>query len=228
MNIATRSRSIPLWWLALAAGLVPLITIHGTFAISIFEGYVSWCVPYWESCTSISRTGRYGTAYFVFKGAMLPAALLGILFWWLNGRWLLQLAAPGRGWRWVPWLGLVACVALAAYTLALGHEGKGFNVTRRIGVVLYFSLTYIAQLLISSALKGHPRWHVSGKRLLWLCEVTLSVGILSVILTAVVPDLYSKMDDAFEWVLALLINLHALWVAALWRQSSFQARLWAH
>ena len=227
MNTTIRSRSVPLWWLALAAALIPLLSIHTTFAVAVFEGYISWCIPYWDSCTSISRTGRHGTAYFIFKGAMLPAALLGILFWWLNSLWLLQLGAPGRGQLWIPWLGLVACIALAAYTLALGHEGEGFNLIRRIGVVLYFSLTYIAQLLISSALKDHPRWHQSGKRLLWLSEVTLAVGFLSVILTAAAPDLYSQIDNAFEWILALLINLHALWVALLWRQSSFRAKLLA-
>ncbi|WP_417517742.1 hypothetical protein [Marinobacter sp.] len=226
MNLTPRSRSISLWWLAIAAALIPLVTIHATFAIAVLEGYISWCIPYWDSCTSISRTGRHGTAYFIFKGAMLPAALLGILFWWFNRLWLLQLGASGRGQLWIPWLGLVACVALAAYTLALGHEGEGFNLIRRIGVVLYFSLTYIAQLLISSALKDHPRWHQSGKRLLWLSQVTLVVGFLSVILTAAVPDLYSQIDNAFEWVLALLINLHALRVALLWRQSSFRASLW--
>lgn len=222
-----RKNGIPMWWVALAAALTPLLTIHTTFAVSVLEGYISWCVPYWDSCTSISRTGRYGTSYFIFKGAMLPAAILGILFWFLNGRWLSQLGATTRGRLWIPWLGFVACVSLAAYTLALGHEGDGFNLTRRIGVVLYFSLTYIAQLLISSALTEHPRWHRSGKRLLWLCELALAVGILSVILTAVVPDIYSQMDDAFEWVLALLINLHAVWVAVLWKQSRFRARLWA-
>jgi len=227
MNTTIQSRSVPLWWLALAAALIPLLSIHTTFTVAVFEGYISWCIPYWDSCTSISRTGRHGTAYFIFKGAMLPAALLGILFWWLNSLWLLQLGAPGRGQLWIPWLGLVACIALAAYTLALGHEGEGFNLIRRIGVVLYFSLTYIAQLLISSALKDHPRWHQSGKRLLWLSEVTLAVGFLSVILTAAAPDLYSQIDNAFEWILALLINLHALWVALLWRQSSFRAKLLA-
>ena len=93
--------------------------------------------------------------------------------------------------------------------------------------MLYFSLTFIAQLLISSALKGHPRWYANGRRLLWLCELILAVGILSVILTAVVPGVYSQIDDAFEWILAFLINLHAIWVAVLWKQSHFRARLWA-
>lgn len=226
--MANGRQETSLWWLALAAGLIPLLTIHATFAISVMEGYVSWCIPYWDSCTSISRTGRYGTSYFIFKGTMLPAALLGMLFWWLNGQWLRQLGVDSRSVAWIPWLGLVACVALAAYTLALGHEGDRFNLVRRIGVVLYFSLTFIAELLISGALKSHPRWHSDGKNLLRLCELTLAVGILSVILTAVVPHIYSKIDDAFEWVLALLINLHALWLALLWRKSRFRARLWAH
>lgn len=220
-------RSFPLWWLALAAGLIPFLTIHTTFVVSVLEGYVSACIPYWDSCTSISRTGRNGTAYFIFKGAMLPAGLLGILFWWLNGLWLRQLGIHTAGVAWIPWLGLIACLSLIAYTLALGHAGDGFNLVRRTGVVLYFSLTFIAQLLISGALRHHPAWSETGSRLLKLCQLTLAVGILSVILDGVAPQFYDQRDNAFEWVLALLINLHALWLAMLWRRSRFRARLWA-
>jgi hypothetical protein len=60
-----------------------------------------------------------------------------------------------------------------------------------------------------------------------LCQFTLAVGILSVMLNGVMPDFYSRKDDAFEWILALLINLHALWLAWLWRKSRFRVRLWA-
>lgn len=216
---------VSLWWLALATALLPLVAIHTTFAVSALEGHIDWCVPYWDSCTSISRTGRYGTAYFIFKGTMLPAALLGLLFWWLNARWLSQLHA--RKCAWLPWLGLIASLALTAYTLALGHAGEGFGLARRTGVVLYFSLTFIAQLLLSARLLTVPQWARHGRRLLRLCQLTLAVGLVSVILTAVVPDVYSRMDDAFEWVLALLINAHALGVAWLWRRTGFRARLWA-
>lgn len=219
-------RYIQLWWLALVAGLVPLLTIHVTFVVSILEGYVELCIPYWDSCTSISRTGRHGISYFIFKGTMLPAAVLGILLWWLNGRWLRQLGVHTRGVAWIPWLGLVASISLAAYTLALGHAGDGFNLIRRIGVVLYFSLTYICELLVSSGLRSHPEWRRTGERLTNLCLVILGVGILSVILDGVVPEFYDRKDDAFEWILAALINAHAIWLALLWRRSRFQARLW--
>lgn len=225
--MAGKGSTVSLWWLALAAGLIPLLTIHTTFAVSVLEGYVSLCMPYWDSCTSISRTGRHGTSYFIFKGTMLPAAVLGVLFWWLNGRWLRQLGVHTRGVLWLPWLGLIACLALGVYTLALGHAGDGFHLMRRIGVVLYFSLTFICQLLISAGLRSHPLWRHTGSRLLNLCQLTLAVGILSVILNGVVPDFYSRKDDAFEWILALLINLHALWLAWLWRKSRFRVRLWA-
>ncbi|WP_273206297.1 hypothetical protein [Marinobacter subterrani] len=220
-------RFVHLWWLALAAGLVPLLTIHTTFAVSVLEGHVEWCVPYWDSCTSISRTGRYGTSYFIFKGTMLPAALLGIIFWWLNSRWLRQLGIHASGMAWIPWLGLVASVSLGAYTLALGHAGDGFSLMRRVGVVLYFSITFICELLVSAGLHSHPQWKHAGMRLLNLCQLTLGVGLLSVVLEGVVPEFHDTRENAFEWVLALLINAHALWLAFLWRKSRFRVRLWA-
>ncbi|MDI9244698.1 hypothetical protein [Marinobacter sp. CHS3-4] len=220
-------RYLQLWWLALAASLLPLLTIHVTLAVSIIQGFVEPCVPYWDSCTSISRTGRHGTSYFIFKGAMLPAALLGIALWGLSGRWLRQLGIHSIGAAWLPWLGFIASASLGAYTLALGHEGEGFNLVRRTGVVLYFSLTYICELLISAGLRSHPQWRETGEKLMRLCLVTLSVGILSVIIDGVAPNFHDQIDDAFEWILAFLINAHALWLALLWRRSGYCVRFWA-
>ncbi len=219
------SASLPLWWLALAAALIPLLTTHTTYLVSAWEGHVPWCMPYWEPCTSISRTGRYGASYFIFKGTMMPAAVLGALFWLLNGRWLRQLGARGARVAWLAWLGVGACLGLLVYTSVLGHIGDTYFALRRAGVILYFSLTYIAQLLLSGQLRSLPDWRQSGRRLVWLCQLTLAVGILSVILQGVIPVIFDDIDDAFEWTFALLLNVHALWVAMLWRRSDFRARL---
>ncbi|MDV3504303.1 hypothetical protein [Marinobacter sp. M-5] len=51
---------------------------------------------------------------------------------------------------------------------------------------------------------------------------TLALDTLSVMLNGVMPEFYSRRNDAFEWILALLINLHALWLAWLWRKSRFR------
>ena len=44
--------------LALITGLLPLVCVHTTYLIAASHGHVPWCVPYWDSCTSISATGR--------------------------------------------------------------------------------------------------------------------------------------------------------------------------
>lgn len=225
--MVARQQGVQLWLLALITALIPLVTIHTTFVVSIIEGYVSWCIPYWDSCTSISRTGRHGSSYFIFKGTMLPGAVLGMVFWWLNALWLRHLGCMSRGWiASIPFLGLVSGFSLMAYTLALGHAGDAFEITRRAGVMGYFALTYIAQLLLSATLREHIGWGRTGQHLLWLCQFTFCVGIFSVILSVANYDYYKTVDNAFEWVLALLINIHALWVALLWRRSRFHARLW--
>jgi len=208
-----------IWPLALCCALLPFLTIHLSFLISALEGNVGWCIPYWEACSSISRAGRHGTAYFIFKGGMIPTCVLMVLFWQLNRVWLQSLdVSAGRA---LPWLGVVSSLSLLIYTLALGHAGDMFNMMRRIGVVGWFGLTWIAQLQLSGALREVPALRTSGQRLLQLSLFTLLMGLLSVLLGVLMPERYNDIENAFEWSLALLLNVHALLIALLWRRSDF-------
>src|SRR5690606_22378451 len=126
-SLKTDHRSYPLWPFALVTALLPLITIHTTYLVSAAEGYVDWCIPYWHSCTSISKTGRYGSAYFIFKGAMIPASLLMLCWWWLCREWLIGMGLRTRSVKLLPWIGLVAAFSMLSYTLALGHAGDSFR-----------------------------------------------------------------------------------------------------
>ncbi|MDV2078438.1 hypothetical protein [Marinobacter xestospongiae] len=220
------STTVQLWWLALFTALLPLLALHGTYLMAAVESHVPWCLPYWDSCTSISRTGRHGTGYFLFKALMIPAAVLGALYWWFNGRWLRQQGAVGAGVTVLGWLGIGACLGLVLYAVVLGHIGDTFHSLRRTGVVLYFSLTFLAELLLSAALVRLPGPRVRGRRLLALCGLMLVLGLLSVVLQWLVHPLYDRIEDAFEWWFALLINLHAFGVAYLWWRTEFRARLW--
>ena len=209
----------PLWPLALAAALLPVLTTHLCFLVSAGQGHIDWCFPYWEGCSSISRAGRHGLAYFLFKGGMIPACVLLAAFWWGNRVWLQTLGST-RG-RWIGWLGLFGSLSLLAYTLTLGHRGDEFNLVRRIGVIGYFGLTFIAQVQLGAALLRLPGWQQAGRRLLMLSAVMLAIGLLSVVLGVIHPDRYDDMEDGFEWTLALLMDGHGLWVALLWRRAGF-------
>lgn len=45
-----------------------------SYLLSAAYGHVDWCVPFWESCSSISKAGRKPPAFFVFKAFFLPVA----------------------------------------------------------------------------------------------------------------------------------------------------------
>ena len=213
--------TLPLWPLALIGALLPFLTIHTAFLVSALEGHVSWCVPYWEACSSISRAGRHGSAYFLFKAGMIPAATLLAAFWLLNRSWLHGLGLAGG--RALPWLGLVSSLALLAYSIALGHAGELFQTLRRIGVVGWFGLTWIAQLQLGAALRAHHQFGRAGRGLVALSLCALAIGMVSLVIDIAAPERHDDLEDAFEWVLAGFLNAHAFAIAWLWRRSHFTA-----
>jgi hypothetical protein len=132
---------------------------------------------------------------------------------------------PGKGERVLPWMGLVAGLALLLYTLVLGHKGDTYHILRRIGVVLYFSLTWMGLVLISTRLRLSTRWAAAGWRQQLWGLFTLIVAVFSLILDASLGPGYDRMEDAFEWWLALLVALHGVAIARLWQRTGFRARL---
>jgi hypothetical protein len=61
-------------WLPLIAGIVPFVGIHVCYVIAVKYGVLPACIPYVDGCTSISATGRYPPASFLFRAIELPVA----------------------------------------------------------------------------------------------------------------------------------------------------------
>ena len=107
------------------------------------------------------------------------------------------------------------------YTLALGEVGDGFRLLRRIGVVLAFAFTFIAQVMFTRCVRelarrdGDARWHRFYGWMMRLLGLLLVVGVVSVVLDALLADGYDTMEDAFEWWMALLLNAYFVLVALL-------------
>ncbi|WP_141096174.1 hypothetical protein [Lacimicrobium sp. SS2-24] len=209
-----------LWWLGLMSALLPMLTIHLCWLVSSFQGQLSWCNPYGLNCHSVSATGRYGVAYFIFKGGMIPALVMLTFYWWVNQQWLNRLSLA-RGNK-LMLCGTLASLALLIYTLSLGHAGDAFYLLRRAGVIIYLGLTFIAQLILGAALAKTTK---AGKVLLTLSLFTLAVALCSLLLDALPSVDYQSMDDAFEWWLIMLLNLHGLGVVWLWKQHKLKLTL---
>ena len=220
-----QNREIRLAWFGFITALLPILTFHITYLISACQGYVPWCVPYWDACTSISATGREGLPYFIFKGAMIPAITLQILFWVINHRWLQALGYPhGKG---VGWLGALAAAFLLPYVLSLGHSGGAFELARRIGTAGYVGVTGIMQILLGSVLwrSRYPLLQRGGARLLTLSAVTLGIAILSLVLQSIPGFNYDPIKYAFDWILIVLLNVHGIGVAVLWWRAGLAVTL---
>lgn len=191
--------------LSLFAGAIPFVAIHASYLIAATQGYVDWCIPYIDSCTSISKTGREGFAYFWFKATMIPAAIVLFMFWRQLHEWQQQVSgAPNRA---LMIVGCIGAVCLVIYTVALGEAGDLFRRQRQIGATVYFTFTYLAQLmLVAWLIKQSIR---SPWRLYMLvsCISCLVIGIISLTIDAY-TDWHDDVEDAIEWILALIIDLN--------------------
>lgn len=194
-------------------GVCPVLVFHLTHWLSAQAGYVPWCIPYWESCTSISATGRNGIAFYVFKLAMLPAAVILVFYWETTWERLHATGYANELPRTIPRLGCVAASFLTLYTVALGIEGDLFQLQRRIGITVFFILTYLTQFLYTLKVTRLDLPDPTRKFQWHLSRVILATGLLTLILDAVDPD-YDDYEDAFEWVIVLL--LQCFFVLSFW------------
>ena len=67
--------------LCLLCFLIPIITIIISFVWSANLNLISWCIPNFEGCTSISRVGRYEPVKYFFKPLMFIYAVFLYYFW---------------------------------------------------------------------------------------------------------------------------------------------------
>lgn len=217
MTAPPSSSARPAWPLPLLCALLPLLATVVAWSLSVRDGWIDACNPFWDGCTSISRAARHGAGNQVFKALVLPAAALQALFWFRCSRWL---AAAGRGGSGaVAALGVVAGLALALYVSFLGSEGEIYRALRRYGVTLYFASTYLALLLALRALARAPVDRAAAA-LRGIAVVMLFLGLASTAVAAAGLDgaLRDRIGNALEWQLGVWLT--AMFGVFAWRWRS--------
>lgn len=218
--------SAPPSWLPLVLATAPIVVVHVCYLLSAHYGYVDKCNPYIEGCTSISAAGRHGPSYFLFKAGMIPVALLAIVFWVYSSRWL-RSSSDRRPVRTLL-LAIIGCTSalfLIVYTISLGSHGDLYRFMRRVGVIIYFSCSYLAQLLLLAGIQrlttqGHlslPRYALTGK-------YTLVIGLM-IFGAASIPIMnYLEDKDALqnsiEWWFSLLMTSYYFFTWRIWRSTT--------
>ncbi len=180
--------------LSLSIFLVPVLTIFVSYLISASNGYVDWCMPIIEGCTSISKVGRYGLSFYLYKIFIIPSLILMIYFWlkaYLNIYKNIVLI----------FLSVVACLFLIIYLIALGFDGQIYRFMREIGIFVFFFLMPICQswLTISTS------HNFLNKFFLYLI-IFVFIGLACVYLSILSLD-NDNYENIIEWNFVFFIFL---------------------
>lgn len=212
----------PIAWLA---GFLPLLTIHLCYGVAAALDHIPTCIPYIHSCTSISSAGREVPEFYLFKLLMIPSAIVIMGFWTLASGWLRGI---NKTRKYLPKLvlmfGLIACLGLIVYSLALGRIGPEYRLQRRIGVIIFFALTFVSQYLFFVGLTSSAELRQKNLVLIKMLGLVLLGVVLfavsAVIISAVNTGFYDRLEDAFEWWVTALQCIYVLIVARIWQQTS--------
>lgn len=222
----TAERHVRVEVVAWLAAILPFVAANVAYLISATAELVPWCFPYVEGCTSVSRAARSGIANPVFRGIMLPFAVVLVLYWWLTAEWLRGFA-PERPTlrRTMLAFGCGAAVFLVLYATFLGVEGEFYQWMRRYGITVHFSCTVLAQFLLARVLVTDtrlPAWLRRSK--LALCAAMLGLGLASIPLQHFVQDRTAALN-AIEWSYSVLMLAFYPLTGEAWRLTRFRFRL---
>ena len=210
--------------LAIILTILPVLACNGAYLLSAYEGFVPWCIPYIDGCTTISRAARSGNAIHLFRVAMIAYCVLLVWYWGYTKHWLNLLWGHNtRIARIIFWLGLAGTASLVVYIAFLGTTGDVNRFMRRFGILIYFTLTPLAQLLLLDQhykiLAKTPEAAINRNVLryqLIVLLLMLIVGIVSSLLD-VMQSKTSANENIVEWNFSLLLVLYFAGMIFLWK-----------
>ena len=210
--------------LAILVIILPLLASNGAYLLSAYEGFVPWCMPYIDGCTTISQAGRSGNTIFFYRAVVFPYSVLLIWFWLYSKSWLdLLHGHTTKIARIIFWLGLAGSISLLIYIDFLGTTGEINRFMRRIGAMLYFTLTPLAQSLMLNQhyniLRKKPEVSIKPKVLqyqLIILLLMLIIGAISILLV-VTDNITYEIENIVEWNFSLLLNLYFLGMIFIWK-----------
>lgn len=194
-------------FLPLLVALLPVCAVTAAYVLAASYELVPGCNPFLDGCTSISATGRYAPASYVFKPAHLLQSVLLAILWHRLPRDLpvgTRHAGAARA------CGLVAAAALVVYTLTLGSQTPLYEFMRRFGIYFFFAGTVLAQLLATLAYGTTTISAASTRKrlrnaMLVFSLLPLLLGMINFVGKAVLAD-PDPMENRIEWIAAVIMQ----------------------
>ena len=152
-------------------------------------------MPLLDGCTSISKVGRYGISFYLYKLFIIPSVILIIIFWYQiniyihKSNFLFSLAT-------------VSSVFLIVYLIALGFDGNIYRFMRELGIFVFFILTPVCQVWLTISISNEK---IKAKNILYILIFLYLVCLVSYLF--ILPLDNANYENIIEWNFALLIFL---------------------
>ena len=210
--------------LATLITILPLLATNAVYLLSAYEGNVPWCNPYFDGCTTISQAARSGNSIYIYRATMIANAVLLIWFWIYTKQWLTQILGEATKLsNTILWLGIIGALFLMVYIDFLGTTGEINRFMRRYGIMIFFTFTPLAQVLVLKlhykALSLNKSVNLKRSTLQFQLSVLLImsvIGVISIILDVAQLKTY-ETENIVEWTFAFLLNMYFAGMVLIWR-----------
>lgn len=150
-----------------------------------------------------------------------------IFMWVAVEKWLIHHGIYNRSVKLIKSMGILAGVFLIVYLVALGVRGDQYQLLRRTGVIVSFSLTFFSELLLYRVMVQNNRILKLNQPLLTvkqtICWILIVVGIGHNVLDMIYSD-YDRWQNATEWWFALFLYGYFFTIAAAFKQTGFSIK----
>ncbi len=197
---------------------IPTITVILSYILSLNLNLVPYCIPIFDGCTSISRTGRYFPVNIFFKSFMFLTGILIIKYWHLNFQnFKVKSKLLLINYAYV--IGLISIFFLFLYLVFLG-ENNYYRFFRKVGIFIYILFSIIAELILAIIYYKKIKYFNINFTKLKLC-LSIFLVLLGIILF---PFMIMKLENVSEirnivsWNYFFLIQINYLITFLVWKK----------
>ncbi len=197
--------------------LIPTITVILSYLLSLNLNLVPSCIPIFDGCTSISRTGRYYPVNVFFKFFMFISGTLIILYWYLNlQNFKIKNKLSLINYAYV--IGLISIFFLFLYLIFLG-ESNYYRFFRKVGIFIYILFSIIAELILSIIYyKKIKYFNINFTKIKLILSISLVIlGIALFPFMIIKLENVSEIRNIISWNYFFLIQINYLVTFLVWK-----------
>ncbi len=212
-----------IWPIPFLLGVLAIIAGNLSFILAVKEGFIDICFPYLEGCSSISKTGRQGLSFVIFKLIILPVMTLLSIYWLLSYYLIKKTIEVNKlALQTMLTSGLVGSVFGIIYASFLGSEGDIYQLLRRFGIYFFFLGTYLSQVVeVYLLLKSQKNLNSIYPKI--MKSLTSLIGLVLVFSLPIYGFIEEDdwLENILEWNITLLIFIYFILASLFWKEKDY-------